>query len=567
MRHAEIDSNYSARTSCTLAVLASALVAGCSGYGGDDGQPAPPPDITMNVQPASILAGGSATLTWSTDAAATCDARGGWTGNQPTAGTLVVAPTVAGTIDFTLICTSPGGGRYGAASTASRTATLTVNESTTFSRTVLLADTADAVRIDRNLVNPWGIAVGPVGPAWIANHRTATATLYDGAGNAAPAVDPLVVNFPTDAGGASFAPTGIVFNGSGNFVVTAGELAAPALFLFAGERGSIAGWSPAVDLENASVTYTDDRGAVYKGLALATDGTEAFLYATDFFNNRVDVFDSAFRKQPATADRFAFSDPTLPAGYAAFGIQSLPTGAGGAPQLYVTYARQLAPDNRDSVAGAGLGLVNVFDTSGRLVRHLIPAGGSLNAPWGIALAPPDLGVFANALLVGNFGDGQIHAFNLATSEELAALRDSAGGRFTAPGLRGIAFGNDHVNQPHDALFFTAGPNDAENGAYGRLDVGATPPNLHQAPAVTLTAPAAGEVQGTVAVTANVVADATIASVEFFADRTSLGVVTTAPFTVEWDTSDVPNGPVLLTARARDVDGNVDTGVTGVLVAN
>ena len=201
------------------------------------------------------------------------------------------------------------------------------------------------------------------------------------------------------------------------------------------------------------------------------------------------------------------------------------------------------------------------------MRHLIPAGGPLNAPWGIALAPADLGVFADALLVGNFGDGQIHAFNLATGEELAALLDPAGNRFAAPGLWGIAFGNDHLNQPHDALLFTAGPNDEENGAYGRLDVGATPPTLHQAPAVTLTVPAAGEVQGTVAVTANVVSDATIARVEFFADRTSLGVVTTPPFAVEWDTSGVPDGLVLLSARARDIDGKVDTGATGVQVAN
>jgi uncharacterized protein (TIGR03118 family) len=427
-----------------------------------------PPTVDLAVQPSTITVGQSATITWTSGNAMSCNASGAWNGAEPTGGNTVVTPTAAGTDTYTLTCTSGGSSAYGGAASSTKSVTLTVNAATAFVAKNLVADTASGtVTVDANLVNPWGIAFGP-GPAWVANNHSETSTLYDGAGVPQPAGTPLVVNLPAGAGGATFDPTGIVFNSTADFVVTSGTKSAAALFIYVGEGGMIAGWSKDVDPGNAIAMYADAAGAVYKGVTLANNGAGNFLYATDFHNNKVDVFDAHFAKQPSSATSFNFKDPALPAGYAPFGIQALKNGAGGAVQIYVTYAKQLGPDNHDNANGAGLGLIDIYDANGVLLKTLVTAG-RLNAPWGIALAPADFGTLSNTLLVGNFGDGTINGYDASNGQFMGTV-STANGAFASPGLWGIAFGNDAASQPHNTLFFAAGPNDEANGSYGRIDL-------------------------------------------------------------------------------------------------
>jgi uncharacterized protein (TIGR03118 family) len=542
------------------------LLAGCGGYGGGgsgsygNGAAAAPPTVSLSVAPTSIVLGQSATLTWSSTNTSGCTASGGFSGAEATAGTSVVTPTSAGSVTFTLTCSGTNAG-----STAKSTS-LSVTAPTAFTVTTLMADTTGtaALTTDAHLVNPWGIAFGPTTAAWVANNRTATATQYDGNGRAQPTATPLVVNFAPSAAGAAFDPTGIVFNASSDFVITATASGA-SHFIFAGEGGMIAGWSPGVDRTHAITAYTASDGAVYKGLAIANNGTGNFLYATDFHGNKVDVFDTHFAKQTASATVFAFVDPTLPAGYAPFGIQALNTGAAGATQIYVTYAQQNGTDNHDQTNGAGLGLVDIFDTNGVFVSHLVTPGGLLNAPWGVALAPADFGTLSNAVLIGNFGDGKINAFATGTGAFVGAVADSHGTAFAQAGLWGIGFGNDAGNQPHNTLFFSAGVNDQSNGEFGRIDAGAAP-ILNAAPIVTLTEPT-GTVSGTVNVSATAQGSVAIAKVEFFAGGIALGAVTIAPFTTVWDTTTVANGIVAINAKATDVDGNVGIVAADVTVSN
>ena len=329
--------------------------------------------------------------------------------------------------------------------------------------TILVADTAGAgnpygnsAHVDAHLVNAWGIAFNPQGFVWVANAGTSTSTLYDG--NGVP--QSLVVAIPPGLAGEA-EPTGIVFNASSGFQVTQGGLTGASAFIFAGEAGTISGWSPTVDLNNAIlVVDRSAAGAIYKGLAHATQGGADFLYATDFHNGVVDVFDASFTKVTTAAG--AFTDPNLPAGYAPFGIQAIGN------QLYVSFARQDA-QAEDDVAGAGLGAVDVFDTSGALVKRLVAVGGKLNAPWGMAMAPADFGPLSNTLLVANFGDGRINAFDPTTGDPKGTMTRSNGSAVSIDGLWGIAFGNGLNSQPTNTLFFTGGPSDESHGVYGRID--------------------------------------------------------------------------------------------------
>ena len=543
-------------------VLSLALGACGGGYGG--GTMTPAPTVSLVVSPASIVLGQSARLTWSSSTGTNCTASGAWSGAEAATGSVLETPTATGSLTYTLSC---GGGAYGGS--AQKSATLTVTAPSAFSATSLVADTVGggAATSDASLVNSWGIAFGPATFAWVANNHTETSTLYDGNGRAQPAASPLVVSFAAGASGTTFDPTGVVYNATTDFVITSGANTGAARFVFVGEGGMIAGWAPGVDSTHAITTYTDAGGAVYKGLAIANNGTGNFLYATDFHNGKVDVFDATFTRQTPSATSFAFTDPTLPAGYAPFGIQALNTGTGGVTQIYVTYAQQSPPDNHDNANGAGLGLVDVFDTNGNLLSHLIPTGDRLNAPWGLALAPADFGTLSNSLLVGNFGDGKINAYDPATGAYVGTIADATGAAFAVPGLWGIAFGNDADNQPRHTLFFAAGTNDEANGVYGRIDPGATPPVLNAPPVVAVTAPA-GSVTGTVTVTATAQDSIAIAKVELFAAGVSLGVVTSPPYSVQWDTTTVANGSVALTATATDVDGNVGTSpAVSVTVSN
>ena len=344
-------------------------------------------------------------------------------------------------------------------------------------------------------------------------------------------------------------------------MVTSGANSGVSKFIFDGEGGMIAGWAPNVDLTHGVTMYTDAGGAVYKGLAVAANGGAWFLYATDFHNGKVDVFDTNFAKQATSATAFTFSDPSMPAGYAPFGIQAINNGAAGATQIYVTYAKQLAPDNHDKTDGAGLGYVDIYDTNGKLIKQLV-AGGALNAPWGLALAPADFGTLSNALLVGNFGDGRINGYDATTGAHLGAITNASGAAIVMDGLWGIAFGNDAANQPHNTLFVAAGPNGEANGSYGRIDLGAAPPVLGAAPVVTLTVPAS-PLTGTVALSATATDTIAIAKVEFWANTTLLGTATTSPYSVNWDTTKWPNGAVTIEAKAWDANGNVGSSAATV----
>jgi uncharacterized protein (TIGR03118 family) len=332
-----------------------------------------------------------------------------------------------------------GGGGTGGMGTAF-VATPLVSDMTLASYTAKYRDT--------HLVNPWGIAFNPQGFVWVANNGTATSTLYDGNGVA----QSLVVTTPPT-------PTGIVFNGTTQFPISQSGQTSASVFIFATEGGLIAAWSPTVNA-TAAITAVDNSaaGSSYKGLALATRGSSPFLYAADFHNGRVDVFDGTFAP---VRNSGAFVDPSLPTGYAPFGIQAV--GA----NIYVTYAQQDAQAH-NAVAGAGLGIVDVFDTSGTFVKRLA-SGGTLNAPWGVAMAPSTFGPFGGALLVGNFGDGTINAFDPATGNHLGTLSNADGSAIVIGGLWGIAFGNGIDNQPTTTLFFAAGPNGGVDGVYGRID--------------------------------------------------------------------------------------------------
>jgi hypothetical protein len=330
----------------------------------------------------------------------------------------------------------------------------------------------------------------------------------------------------------------------------------------------LAGWSPAVDTTHTVTTYTATDGAVYKGLAIANNGTGNFLYATDFANGKIDVFDTTFAKQTPTDASFAFTDPTLPDGYSPFGIQAIPNGAGGAAQIYVAYAKHDEAEPAEDSPGPGLGIVDIFDANGNFVKRLVDEGDKLDAPWGMALAPADFGTLSNALLVGNFGDGTIQGYDPSTGRYLGTVADGAGAAFTVSGLWGIAFGNDAVNQPHATLFFAAGTNGEVNGLYGRIDLGPATPALGAPPTVTLNVPQ-GDLSGTVALTADVQDTVAVTQVQFFLNGSTLiGTATATPFTVQWDTTGVDNGAATLRAIATDSNGNVGSSrILTVSVAN
>ena len=327
--------------------------------------------------------------------------------------------------------------------------------SSSYQRHDLVADkTGVADHTDSSLVNAWGIAFHPNGFAWVADNGTGKATAYDGLGN-----KEAEITVPPPAGSlGTAAPTGIVFNIPSDFVVTKNNISGPSTFIFATEDGTISGWNQDVDAATAILAVDNSStGAVYKGIAIAANGTARFLYATDFHNNKIDVFDTTFN--PASLS-CSFSDPKIPTGFAPFGIHNVKGN------LYVTYAKQNALQH-DDVAGRGLGFVDVYDANGCLIKRVITRG-QLNAPWGLAVAPADFGKFSNTLLISNFGDGSINAFDVGTGNFRGTLRTGKGNFLTTDGLWGIAFGNGVNNQPINALFFAAGPNGESDGLFGTV---------------------------------------------------------------------------------------------------
>jgi uncharacterized protein (TIGR03118 family) len=326
-----------------------------------------------------------------------------------------------------------------------------------YKQTNLVSDGAvPAQTTDPQLKNPWGIAAIPGAPFWISDNATGVSTLYDGQGH----IVPLTVTIPPPAGspaGTLAAPTGIVWNPNGQkFLLAAGQ---PALFIFATEDGTISAWNPMTNPTHAVLEVDNSAGgsgAVYKGLALATNSSGVFLYATNFRNGTIDVFDSAFKPAMLAG---SFADPTIPAGYAPFGI-ALIDG-----DLYVTYALQDSAKH-DDVKGAGHGFVDVFDTNGQLIRRFASRG-PLNSPWGIVRAPLDFGGLGARILVGNFGDGHISAFS-SFGDFRGQLRDASGNRITIDGLWGLSFGTGAASNP-SSLYFTAGTNDESDGLFGTIE--------------------------------------------------------------------------------------------------
>ena len=322
-----------------------------------------------------------------------------------------------------------------------------------------------AAHTDPNLKNPWGTSVGPGTPIWVSDNHAGVTTLYDGAGNPQPRV--VTIPAPPSAGpGAIGAPTGQAFNtfdpASTDFVISKDRVSAPALFLFATEDGTIAGWNPNVDNTHAVIavdnsTATDaagDVGANYKGLALVSTPNGKFIYATSFRFGRIDVFDSHFSLVNS------FTDPTIPAGFAPFGIHNI----GG--KLYVTFAKQ-GPGKGDDAARPGNGFVDVFSPNGDLLQRLVSRG-RLDSPWAVTLAPSSFGAFGGDILVGNFGDGHINAYDPANGAFQGELSGPGGGPITIDGLWGLRFAPAALNATLNALYFTAGLNHEADGLFGTL---------------------------------------------------------------------------------------------------
>jgi uncharacterized protein (TIGR03118 family) len=326
--------------------------------------------------------------------------------------------------------------------------TATVWGATIYTQTNLTSDIQGlAAHTDPNLKNPWGVSFSPVSPFWISDQGTNLSTLYDGFG----VPNSLVVSTPP-AGG--LGPTGQVANTGSGFVLPNGGA---SLFIFATLSGTIDGWNGMSGTTATLVASTP--GASYTGLAMGANASGNFLYAANFAGARIDAFNSAFA--PATLAG-TFTDPNLPAGFAPFNIENI----GG--NLFVEYA-QVNPVTHIQATGAGLGFVSVFDTNGNFVRRLISQG-SLNAPWGIAVAPASFGDFSNQLLVGNFGDGLINAFDPINGTFLGTLQDGNGNAIMNDRLWALKTRTGGPGVNTNAVYFTAGINNQADGLFGSIQV-------------------------------------------------------------------------------------------------
>ncbi len=315
---------------------------------------------------------------------------------------------------------------------------------------------------DKNLSNPWGLVQGPT-PFWISDNNAGVSTLYDGNGKIFTVADgkkqvPFVVTIPPPNGSnAVAAPDGLVFNG-----VTAdfgGDM-----FIFSTEDGTISGWqvadgtSATLHVDNSQVPSSSN-GAVYKGLAIATVGGNQFIYATNFRSGNVDVFDSSYN--PVTSLTGTFTDPNPIAGFAPFGVTLF------GDNLWVSYAMQDAAKH-DPVHQVGAGYIDIFTTEGVFVQRFA-TGGNLNAPWGMVLTPGSFGPLGGDYWIGNFGDGNINAFN-SSGTDVGQPADDKGKPLNANGLWALVFGNGSNGAATTSLYFTAGPNMETEGIFGKFDV-------------------------------------------------------------------------------------------------
>jgi len=358
-------------------------------------------------------------------------------------GTARSAP-LAGTTLLALSFVACGGG--GSASSPAPAPAPTVYQVTS-----LVSDqaTAGAVTTDTHLVNPWGLAYGPTTDFWTANQGTSTTTVYDGLGHTP--TTPITVSVPPMAGHAMVGPTGVAFNGSASF--QADE------FIIASLDGCLCGWSVGTTMTRR---VDNSASAVYTGLASGTSGAATYLFAANLGAGTIDVFDATYA--PISLGAGALVDPTLPAGYAPFNVQVL----GG--KLYVTYAKHDPALPRET-PGAGFGYVSIFNLDGTFVRR-VASGGTLNAPWGLAIAPAGFGPYSGALLVGNFGDGHITAFDATTGAQLGQLSGANNIPLSIGGLWALSFGNDASAGRSNQLYVTAGPQAETHGLFAVISFGA-----------------------------------------------------------------------------------------------
>jgi uncharacterized protein (TIGR03118 family) len=340
----------------------------------------------------------------------------------------------------------------------------------TFVQTNLVSNisTEGAQLVDPNLENPWGLAFTPTSPLWVANNGSGLATIYVIPPGGTSVTDKVALQVTIPGGRASTmdgpSPTGQVFNPTDGFVVTTPAASAPAIFIWASESGQISAWNPGPDpidpssgVTTGTVEFTSPT-AVYKGLTLATSDQGTFLYAANFHDGTVDVFDSQFQSVSMPG---GFTDPTLPAGYAPFGIQDIHN------LIYVTYAQQDAAKH-DPVAGPGHGFIDIYTPDGFLVERLASRG-VLNSPWGMAIAPTSFGSFAGKLLVGNFGSGHISVINpFAPGGSLGQLQGPNNKAITINDLWALKVGTATTGGTGTVLF-SAGINNEADGLLGSLN--------------------------------------------------------------------------------------------------
>ena len=335
-------------------------------------------------------------------------------------------------------------------------------------QTNLVSDIKGLARTsDPNLQNPWGVSQNTQGQFRVADNATGVSTEYSAAGK----IIGTPVTIPTPPGVTPpSAPNGNVFNTTSDFVISHDGKSAPATVIFSSENGTIVGFNPAVDpSEGILEADLSQSGAVFKTLTAGSVNGANYIYASDFHNGTVDVFNGQFQLVHLSG---SFTDPNIPAGFAPFGLKNV-NGT-----LFVTYAKQDAA-RHDDVAGVGNGFIDEFTLSGNFIERFASQG-LLNSPHGIAVAPDNFGQFSNALLVGNFGDSKVNAFNLNTGQFLGQLTDAHGktlilnGGFKqesdTKGLWGLTFGDGQNGAATNSLFFAAGINDENDGLFGKLTV-------------------------------------------------------------------------------------------------
>lgn len=330
-----------------------------------------------------------------------------------------------------------------------------------FERFDLVADAEGAAVTDANLVNPIGLQLSPGGNFWVANNATGTVTVYQANGTPLPLDQPLQVTLPVPPSATeSAAVTGVSYNSGFGLVIGSGEQRATARYLFVTEQGTLLGFNPDVDDANAWIAVDESAsGAVYRGISVVPFRLGSYVYVTNFSAGTVDVFDPSFAPASDLAEG-AFQDPELPPGYAPFGIQRAER------VMYVSYAERDA-EGRAPVFGPGKGYVNAFALDGRLLAR-VASEGVLDAPWGMTRAPWYFPFYGGALLVGNAGDGRIHAFDLESRAHIGPLNDPLDQPVVIDGLWDLVFGYSPDEYP--ALYFTAGPSGGQSGRLGHLRV-------------------------------------------------------------------------------------------------